>query len=524
MRRVAFAAALIGLCLLCNCQSTSQAADGTILWITPAISDVPVLPETLPPSQVLRWTKVRACRGEYEPVSFCVRSSKSLSDLRIQGQFSQYHDCMPRLDIRYVKCWWQSGPANSTRRSVDTLIPELLLKDPSLVTVHNETKRNAVRQPIRDAKVLQSINLAANFTQQYLVTIYVPSDCKTGFYYASIKLYASEKIVGSVYITVEVLPFDLPLPYMKYSIFYRGKLESDRTEPLIGSEIKTRQQYRAELKNMREHGVLYPQVYESSHREDLEEVINLRKEAGMVVNPLYWTTLSVAYPGPGQLRLRGVQIRLLKARLKLERLGIYGVYAFGKDEAREEMLAKQRPVWEMAHETGVKVFATSGRPRDLYDVMGGLPNLVLVSQNLDPWLQELIESWHKKDVEVWFYGQTARELPETFRRDFGLKIFNMNFDGASPYAYQAMMGASSTWDDWNHKTYKDHIFAYPTLDGVVDTVHWEGFREGIDDVRYATLLRELGGEIPGNVGGDLDMVRSEMIDKIITLKYFEENL
>ncbi len=29
---------------------------------------------------------------------------------------------------------------------------------------------------------------------------------------------------------------------------------------------------------------------------------------------------------------------------------------------------------------------------------------------------------------------------------------------------------------------------YPTADGVIDTVQWEGFREGIDDVRYVCAL------------------------------------
>jgi hypothetical protein len=29
---------------------------------------------------------------------------------------------------------------------------------------------------------------------------------------------------------------------------------------------------------------------------------------------------------------------------------------------------------------------------------------------------------------------------------------------------------------------------YPTVDGVIDTIQWEGFREGVDDVRYLSTL------------------------------------
>lgn len=33
--------------------------------------------------------------------------------------------------------------------------------------------------------------------------------------------------------------------------------------------------------------------------------------------------------------------------------------------------------------------------------------------------------------------------------------------------------------------------AYPTQDGVIDTIQWEGWREGVDDVKYLTTLLEL---------------------------------
>ena len=57
------------------------------------------------------------------------------------------------------------------------------------------------------------------------------------------------------------------------------------------------------------------------------------------------------------------------------------------------------------------------------------------------------------------------------------------------YAYQH--GFGHVWNDFDDKTYRDHVFAYPTLNGVIDTVQWEGFREGVDDVRYLTTLRAL---------------------------------
>lgn len=86
------------------------------------------------------------------------------------------------------------------------------------------------------------------------------------------------------------------------------------------------------------------------------------------------------------------------------------------------------------------------------------------------------------------YPQVGNEEPETYRRNFGLALWRAVFDGAMDYAYQHSFG--HIWNDFDDKTYRDHVFAYPTVDGVVDTVEWEGFREAVDDVRYVTTLEQ----------------------------------
>jgi hypothetical protein len=48
------------------------------------------------------------------------------------------------------------------------------------------------------------------------------------------------------------------------------------------------------------------------------------------------------------------------------------------------------------------------------------------------------------------------------------------------------------WDDFNYPVYRDHMMVYATKNAVVDTIQWEGWREGVDDTRYvATLIREI---------------------------------
>ncbi|RKY42909.1 MAG: hypothetical protein DRP81_07310, partial [Candidatus Omnitrophota bacterium] len=44
------------------------------------------------------------------------------------------------------------------------------------------------------------------------------------------------------------------------------------------------------------------------------------------------------------------------------------------------------------------------------------------------------------------------------------------------------------WDDFDFERYRDHVMAYPTINGVIPTIQWEGFREGVDDVKCLTTL------------------------------------
>jgi hypothetical protein len=98
--------------------------------------------------------------------------------------------------------------------------------------------------------------------------------------------------------------------------------------------------------------------------------------------------------------------------------------------------------------------------------------------------------------------------------------------------------AYGPWNDLAYDLYKPMVLAYPTSRGLVDTLEWEGFREGIDDIRYATKLHLLAREaaaaddwdriyagrkvlhwfaLMDGTRVDLDAVRLDMIEKILNL-------
>jgi hypothetical protein len=59
------------------------------------------------------------------------------------------------------------------------------------------------------------------------------------------------------------------------------------------------------------------------------------------------------------------------------------------------------------------------------------------------------------------------------------------------FAYQWSFGMP--WNDFDRRDdtylYREHNFTYPTVNGVIDTIAWEGFREANYDTRYADTLQ-----------------------------------
>ena len=64
-------------------------------------------------------------------------------------------------------------------------------------------------------------------------------------------------------VKVTVLPFDLEPSPVDYSLYYRGKSVPD-PKTVVGSEWKTTSQYAIELRNMKDHGVIYRHLFQDA--------------------------------------------------------------------------------------------------------------------------------------------------------------------------------------------------------------------------------------------------------------------
>jgi hypothetical protein len=531
--------------------SMAETAEGVRIHMVKPIAQRKILPDT--PEEVLPREAapkqgdiyVAACRGEFEPASFVIRSNRALTDVLVTATdlLGPGGAAIPKeeIDVRIVKCWFQAG--ETIVKGSTTLVPELLLKDASLIRVDVAAQTNYLKvlidaQPqyidisssdaifpagaaILDAVGLRPFSVPADTNQQVWITLRVPPDAKTGLYTGQLLVSSGSERLATKSLVLEVLPFDLGPSVLEYSLYYRGRL-SKTPGTVIGSEGKSTRQYTLELRNMKDHGVEYPVFYQPLN-EMTGPALAIRKEIGLPSDKLYAIRVGTSEMerfDPDDLALLTAEIDQWKKLIS--QYGYGTLFVYGKDEAKAEVLVAQRPAWEAAHAAGAKVFVAGYK--GAVDLVGDLLDLQVLSSTFKP---DEVTKWHRLGKKVFIYGnpQVGVEDAAVYRRNYGIALLCNGYDGAMNYAYQHTFGGHiwNDFDDIHREThFRDHVFAYPTSDGVIDTIQWEGFREAVDDVRYLSALAKADGAstYPAvcamiNTTEELDTVRRALIAKIM---------
>jgi hypothetical protein len=543
----------------------AKAESGITIYVVSAITDEKILPtSSISDSYISNKISIIACPGEYEPASFVVRAHEDITSLEIQAtNLVGTGSSIPssNIDIRVVKCWYQAGYTIEDTAHKH-LTPELLLKDDSLVKVENGENYLKLttgeyvwisspsgvpgvpiyptvdQLPVMDSSTLQPVNIPANTNKQFWLTVKVPDDCPSGIYEGEIELRTAAGLIGELQLKLEVFPIELSQPYLTYSLFYQGSLYSAWPTGSIASPYKSEEQLRAEMTNMLEHGVHNVAVYQGlADKVLLGRYLSIKNEVGMGNQPLYLRSIRTNNPtDPASLEaLRNTIEEIIDFTRPY---GVTEVYISGIDEATGEVLTSQRPSWEVVHEAGGKVFVTGYKPGDLdaegtFGLVGDIVDLNVCA--FQPTSEEAA-NWHSLGHQIFSRAnpQVGEEEPGTYRRNYGLLLWQTDYDGAMNWMYQ--WGAYNIWNDFDHSSFRDHNFTYPTMDGVIDTIQWEGWREGVDDMRYLSTLLNAIETAKGNgkdtssaeawltalknsdlKAVDLDAVRLEMTAYILSL-------
>ncbi len=372
----------------------------------------------------------------------------------------------------------------------------------------------ADQYPILDSPKLLPLNLKKDFNQQYFVTIRPPSNAVPGLYRGKIALMSGEEQAGAFDLTVRVLPFKLPTPKTNYDLereftsaidYWTIPVESGPGS--ISSNGRNKQQYIAELKDLLAHNVSNPYQLAffgysktkpeltTNEYEHVKNILKWRREAGLPTRPVYM--------GPGNnldffskanfktFRVTPEILRQLKDLVKKnldlveEVYGHRDVYFYAIDEAVGDMLAAELPLWKAIQEAGGKVIVC-GQHKSVGTVAGALDILTCAWKPLT----NSAAAMHAGGGKIWMYAypQGGRVNPMPYRINFGFLVYKANYDGNCDYAYYT--SSADPWNDFDNGREPDLGFVYPTANGVVDTIAWEGYREAIDDIRYATAFRE----------------------------------
>ena len=318
--------------------------------------------------------------------------------------------------------------------------------------------------------------------------------------------------------SVTVLPFDLEPPPLEYALYYRGAISS-APEPGITSEWKTPDQYASELQDMKDHGVGYPTMI-SENAQLAGTELSLRNQAGLPADHIYLLGIGTGN-ATSPADLATLRNQVVKWKNIVSQYGYQDVYFYGIDEARDEVLQSERPAWQTVKENGGKVYVAVSDNPDAVTIAGDLLDLAVFAGPLNT---TQAAEWHRNGHKIFSYAnpQVGVENPEIYRQNYGFALWNAGYDGAMDYAYQHSYG--QIWNDFDRKRNRDHVFAYPTSDGVIDTIQWEGWREGVDDTRYlATLIKREGSETSARAiisdslsrGEDMATIREKIIALIL---------
>lgn len=556
-------------------------------FVTPAMSPLPVLPGTdLANYPSIKTTQLflAASPGETITASLVFRSSDPIKDflLKPSSEFTSDKGKPSRvaISIKGVKHWYQDGNAGIRieRNFEKVLYPELLLNDDSLVVVDEATGDNYLNTgdsnnplvwvsegrdrkkdapsmefrledlPIKDAATLQPLQLPAKKNKQFFLTVKVGDDAQPGTQAGTVDVYSGNELIGKISVAVQILNIKLALPATRYdlakpfsfSVYYWGALSSYGSDGRIGGISKNEEQLRAEMLNMRDHGITAPiliwgtpDIY-SAKPIRLDTMLDIYDGANFPDKTLYLGDSGCLIAGDIDQVVQNV--KNFRAHVR-EKFGTEEVYFYGHDERRGEELLRQRKAWEAAKTKAAAKIIVSSFPGQ-FEAVGDLLDLCV-------WFgtpsREEAAKWHGVGHKIWNYynPQAGVENPDISRRNYGLWLWNENYDGNSPYCYIDI--DSMPWNDFGATYYRRHGFVYPTANGVVDTVQWEAHRTAVFDVRYVTTLRlaidaALAGpdETKKNVARqaqeyletfkpessstDLDVVRRKMTEFILELQ------
>ena len=502
---------------------------GIVRFAVPATGEGQVLPDSLPRDAVADAPcAIVAARGEYEGGSFVLRSDADLGkvDLRVGDLRSADGAVFPakELDLTTVKVWYQNSNAWTSYFQDPRLklCPELLLHDEDLVRVDTVKTGNWARvvaadgsvswfwltaprgihrrsvdfgvgriddaflcmQPgFADAPAFAGATLEKGWNKQFMLTAHVARDAKPGLYLGTIAVTSRRdgSLLHEVPVRLRVLDFELPAPKTYHDV---GKdflslfceyvnMEwircSNGNDPALAER-----QLEAILADFVRHNETTPSFGESVRYREMAQRV------GMDFRGAYMGHMKLADDADARCAARSTA-RALDAAFGSHA----GMMLSWGDEYGLKTLRGIRSMVEIYHDEG---FTFAVNSQSGYAAGANIADLWWPPFSPDQRTAAKVAKYNEAVPDGrmgWYASQhIGAENPAFARRQYGMGPYLAGLGCNYNYAHH-LQG----WNDTEAGLYRPMNFVYGCGNGCVDTLAWEGFREGIDDIRYATLLK-----------------------------------
>lgn len=403
-----------------------------------------------------------ATPGEYEPATVAVRALQDLTGVRVEvGDLTSGAATIPAsaVQVRKVRCWpqrigWSWGMEYR-------VVPELL-------------------------ELFESVDVPADTTQQFWLTIHVPEDAQPGNYRGPVRVLADSG-EWETELRLRVLPFALEPAERPVGMYWRDtRVEGERMD--------------MQIRDMLAHGVTTVTIstqavvtnVDGALRLDASELLTLLqhlKEMGIdgpiPYNPSLEGRIKRAFPGGDfdALYMEGIrQLEKLSSRDDTPKLLYYPVDEIGNDEERgrraNHLCGLIGRVPGATSYITVNNYEAGERWGDTFDIWCGNIEYSVEQE------RKLLE----RGKRYMRYGSACVNDCRRARNSSGFGFYRRPAEAMYYWHYQAYNG--DPYYDFDGIA-RDWCSAYPGEDGPVPTMDWEAIREGIDDMRYIATLKAL---------------------------------
>jgi len=363
----------------------------------------------------------------------------------------------------------------------------------------------------------EPFDMAPNTFRRVHLIVHVPKDATPGTYTGSLRVAPGGAPAAELPIRFEVLAIRLGPPSKHYSAYYYGRhagKSDEEAEAII----------RRELADLREHGadrlLWRPRI---GYRKEGDRIVadydSVRRHVGLLrefgFQPPYvvWTGLEhlarlVGSEESDEFLRQGEQaLRGLVALGKKEGWGELAVSHMDEVFGRDRLPRYLRLTKAVRRVPGLRMYITfHSRPTVLvYEMTRQIDPFVDIrgyhGHSIDMWLAanhsftELAELLARSGDEAWCYynPRSVDVTPEWQRLVNGLWLWLGPITTHCPWIYNSYRG-----DPLDDVDGFDFGYAFPVGDEIVATRLWEGYREGVDDVRYLATLERLIAERKGD--------------------------